>query len=67
MTRNSFLDEAPVQFRRLLEIMARLRAPDGCSWDRKQDHKSLRKYVLEEANEVAEAIVDRIVAMRRRK
>lgn len=56
MTRNSFLDEAPVQFRRLLEIMARLRAPDGCSWDRKQDHKSLRKYVLEEANEVAEAI-----------
>lgn len=56
MPRNSFLDEAPVQFRRLLEIMARLRAPDGCSWDRKQDHTSLRKYVLEEANEVAEAI-----------
>ncbi|HEY9070565.1 MAG TPA: nucleoside triphosphate pyrophosphohydrolase [Candidatus Ozemobacteraceae bacterium] len=56
MTSYPFFDEAPVQFRRLLEIMARLRAPDGCSWDRKQDHKSLRKYVLEEANEVAEAI-----------
>ncbi len=56
MPRNSFLEEAPVQFRRLLEIMARLRAPDGCAWDRKQDHASLRKYVLEEANEVAEAI-----------
>lgn len=56
MPRNSFLDDAPVQFRRLLEIMARLRAPDGCAWDRKQDHKSLRKYVLEEANEVAEAV-----------
>ena len=56
MSQHTFFEEAPVQFRRLLEIMARLRAPDGCSWDRKQDHKSLRKYVLEEANEVVEAI-----------
>ncbi|HNW36815.1 MAG TPA: MazG nucleotide pyrophosphohydrolase domain-containing protein, partial [Candidatus Ozemobacteraceae bacterium] len=56
MAQHAFFDEAPVQFRRLLEIMARLRAPDGCSWDRKQDHKSLKKYFLEEANEVVEAI-----------
>ena len=43
-------------FDRLLEIMARLRAPGGCPWDREQDHRSIRKYVIEEAYEVAEAI-----------
>ncbi len=37
-------------------IVARLRAPDGCPWDREQTHQSLRRYVLEEAYEVAEAI-----------
>ncbi|MBP7147993.1 MAG: nucleoside triphosphate pyrophosphohydrolase [Acidobacteria bacterium] len=36
--------------------MARLRAPDGCPWDREQTPASLRPYVLEEAYEVAEAI-----------
>ena len=44
------------QFARLMEVMATLRAPDGCSWDRKQTHESLRPCVLEEAQEVAEAI-----------
>ncbi len=44
------------EFDRLLEIMARLRAPGGCPWDREQDHRSIRKYVIEEAYEVAEAI-----------
>jgi len=39
---------------RLKEIMARLRA--GCPWDKEQTHASLRKYVLEEAYEVVEAI-----------
>jgi tetrapyrrole methylase family protein/MazG family protein len=34
----------------------RLRAPDGCPWDREQTSQSLRRYVLEEAYEVAEAI-----------
>jgi tetrapyrrole methylase family protein/MazG family protein len=34
----------------------RLRAPDGCPWDREQTHQSLRKYVLEEAYEVAEVL-----------
>jgi tetrapyrrole methylase family protein/MazG family protein len=37
-------------------ISARLRAPDGCPWDRKQDHLSLRPYLLEEAYETVDAI-----------
>lgn len=40
----------------LLEIMARLRGEDGCPWDLKQTHESLRPYVVEEAHEVVEAI-----------
>ncbi len=38
------------------EVIARLRAPDGCPWDRKQTHQSLRKYLLEETYEALEAI-----------
>jgi nucleoside triphosphate diphosphatase len=41
---------------RLLSIMARLRGPDGCPWDREQTLHSLRPYVLEETYEVLEAI-----------
>jgi tetrapyrrole methylase family protein/MazG family protein len=37
-------------------ISARLRAPDGCPWDRRQDHHSLRTYLLEEAYETVDAI-----------
>ncbi len=37
----------------LLRIMRRLRGPDGCPWDRKQTHRSLAKYLVEEANEAA--------------
>ncbi|HYF93088.1 MAG TPA: nucleoside triphosphate pyrophosphohydrolase [Symbiobacteriaceae bacterium] len=41
----------------LVEVMARLRAPEGgCPWDREQTHDSLRKYLLEESYEVVEAI-----------
>jgi len=40
----------------LIEIMARLRAKDGCPWDRKQNHSSLRQYLIEEAYEVVAAI-----------
>ena len=36
--------------------MARLRAPDGCTWDRAQDRRSLKGYVVEEAYEVCDAI-----------
>ena len=41
---------------RLVEIMQRLLAPDGCPWDREQSPATLRKYVLEEACEVIDAI-----------
>ncbi len=37
-------------------IIARLRGPNGCPWDREQTHASLKRYVLEEAAEVADAI-----------
>ena len=40
----------------LVALIVRLRAEDGCPWDRAQDHRSLRPYVLEEAHEVIAAI-----------
>lgn len=40
----------------LVAIMARLRGPGGCPWDREQTHASLRPYLLEEAYEVLDAI-----------
>jgi len=40
----------------LLGIMRRLRGPDGCAWDRRQDFKSIAPYTIEEAYEVADAI-----------
>lgn len=40
----------------LAEVIARLRAPDGCPWDREQSHESLRPYAIEEAYEVVDAI-----------
>jgi len=43
---------------RLLEIMVRLRAPDGCPWDRVQTFESIAPYTIEEACEVAEAIAE---------
>jgi len=44
------------RFRELVGIIARLRAPDGCPWDRRQTHASLREGLLEECYEVLEAI-----------
>lgn len=41
---------------RLQEIVTRLRAPDGCPWDREQTHSSLRSALVEECYEVVEAI-----------
>jgi len=46
-------------FTRLVEIMARLRAPDGCPWDREQTFDSIKPYLLEETYEVLQAIDDR--------
>ncbi len=43
-------------FEAFQEVIAHLRAPEGCPWDRKQTHLSLRKYLLEETHEVLEAL-----------
>src|SRR5437899_4706292 len=43
-------------FERLVAVQARLRAPNGCPWDREQTHQSLRTYLIEEAYEVLEAL-----------
>jgi tetrapyrrole methylase family protein/MazG family protein len=44
------------RFDELVRLMAKLRAPDGCAWDRKQTHDSLKPYLVEEAYEVLETI-----------
>lgn len=46
------------KFDDLLRIMEILRAPDGCMWDREQDHHSIRRNFIEETYEVCEAIDD---------
>jgi NTP pyrophosphatase (non-canonical NTP hydrolase) len=51
---------AAAQFRDLVRLMADLRGPQGCPWDREQSLASLRQYVREEADEVCQAI-DRIL------
>lgn len=43
-------------FNDLLDIMEKLRARDGCPWDREQTHESLKRYLIEETYEVLEAI-----------
>ena len=45
-------------FEELVAIMARLRAPDGCPWDREQTHETLKSYLIEESHEVLDAIDD---------
>lgn len=45
------------QFERLVQIMKRLRSPNGgCPWDLEQDHKTLKQYLIEETYEVLDAI-----------
>ena len=46
----------PSGMARLLETMARLRAPDGCPWDREQTHHSIRLHAVEEVYELIDAI-----------
>ena len=48
--------EAGKKFQELVAIMTRLRAPDGCPWDRKQTFDTLKTYLLEETYEVLDAI-----------
>ncbi|MBI3269177.1 MAG: nucleoside triphosphate pyrophosphohydrolase [Planctomycetes bacterium] len=43
-------------FERLVAVMRRLRGPDGCPWDKKQDLDTLKRYLLEETYEVLEAL-----------
>ena len=43
-------------FEKLVAVQARLRAPNGCPWDREQTHQTLRTYLIEEAYEVLEAL-----------
>ena len=47
---------AGAKFERLVELMARLRAPGGCPWDREQDFDTIKPYTLEETYEVLNAI-----------
>src|SRR6267378_1965003 len=49
MKNNSAINE-------LLRVMARLRSPTGCPWDREQDHESLRWHAVEEVYELMDAI-----------
>ena len=50
------MDKEKYTYEDFLEIIARLRARDGCPWDRKQTHESLEGCMLEEAYEVVDAI-----------
>src|SRR5580658_8195154 len=43
-------------FQKLVAVMSRLRAPNGCPWDREQTHATLRTYLIEEAYEVLDAL-----------
>jgi XTP/dITP diphosphohydrolase len=53
-----FLAQQPegTELLRLVEVMRRLRAPDGCPWDLEQDHTSLARYLVEETYELIDAI-----------
>lgn len=53
---DSHSSSAGEEFAKLVELIARLRAPGGCPWDREQTHESLKPMMLEEAYEVVEAI-----------
>jgi MazG family protein len=48
--------EAGEKFSELVKVMARLRAPGGCPWDRKQTFETIKAYLLEETYEVMDAI-----------
>jgi tetrapyrrole methylase family protein/MazG family protein/ATP diphosphatase len=49
-------DSVDPRVSRLVELIARLRGPDGCPWDRDQTHESLKPMIIEEAYELVEAI-----------
>ena len=54
--RDGGIESAGAGFQRLVDLMRRLRAEDGCAWDREQTLESLRPFVIEETYEVVDAI-----------
>ena len=50
------MNKRKTPFNELVSIMALLRSPQGCPWDKRQTHQTLKKYLREEAREVREAI-----------
>lgn len=50
------IDSKKYTYEDFLDIIARLRAPGGCPWDREQTHESLKKCLIEESGEVIDAI-----------
>jgi uncharacterized protein YabN with tetrapyrrole methylase and pyrophosphatase domain len=48
--------DAADKFIKLLEIVEKLRGPDGCPWDKEQKHASLLPYFIEEAYEVMDSV-----------
>jgi uncharacterized protein YabN with tetrapyrrole methylase and pyrophosphatase domain len=46
----------PSAIKELLHVMAKLRSPEGCPWDREQDHQTLRQHAVEEVYELIDAI-----------
>lgn len=53
---NKNVSDKKYSYEDFLEIIAKLRAPNGCPWDQKQTHESLRECLLEESQEVIDAI-----------
>ena len=53
-------EKAAKQFIKLLDIVEKLRGPNGCPWDKEQTHESLLPYFLEEAYEVIRALMKKI-------
>ena len=58
-SKEQLADKETYTFRDFVDIVAQLRAPDGCVWDRAQTHETLTKYMSEEAQEAVEAMLNR--------
>jgi MazG family protein len=56
LSSNNIVAGIGARFARLVEIMATLRSPDGCPWDREQNFETIKPYLLEETYEVMDAI-----------
>ena len=50
--------ESGKEFERLLDLIAQLRAEDGCPWDREQTPATIKRYLLEEVYELVDAVVN---------